>query len=185
MNWRFCVKCQVMFFDGYPNKGSCAGGGGHQAAGYMFVLPHDVPGTLRAQNNWRFCGKCQAMFFDGYPDKGRCPVGGGHAAIGYNFVLAHPIHPVLDLQDHVTSVLIGGRSFTPNSQVKIYYNYKDEFGLHGRGPDNPILITTDNESSFTGVSFNLQSGSRAFNIAVKAVDAITNQEAVAFLRGGS
>jgi hypothetical protein len=35
-----------MFYDGYSQKGSCGSGGGHQAQGYNFVLPHDLPGTL-------------------------------------------------------------------------------------------------------------------------------------------
>jgi len=40
-NWRYCVKCHAMFFDGYKKKGSCAAGGAHAAQGYNFVLPHD------------------------------------------------------------------------------------------------------------------------------------------------
>jgi hypothetical protein len=29
-----------MFFDGYPAKGACAAGGGHEAVGFNFVLPY-------------------------------------------------------------------------------------------------------------------------------------------------
>jgi hypothetical protein len=49
-----------MFFDGYPDKGVCQGNplvpfliggamrhGGHEAAGFMFVLPHDLPEWFR------------------------------------------------------------------------------------------------------------------------------------------
>lgn len=91
--WRYCGKCQVMFFDGYPAKGVCAGGDGHASIGYYFSLPYDVPATATDQPDWRYCGKCQSMFYDGYPQKGRCPAGGGHSAIGYNFVLPHDIAP--------------------------------------------------------------------------------------------
>lgn len=38
--WRLCQKCEAMFFDGSPNKGTCAAGGAHEAAGFIFVLPH-------------------------------------------------------------------------------------------------------------------------------------------------
>ncbi|MBD2434329.1 hypothetical protein [Fischerella sp. FACHB-380] len=38
--WRFCGKCQVMFYNGYDNTGTCAAGGSHEGAGYNFVLPH-------------------------------------------------------------------------------------------------------------------------------------------------
>ena len=78
-----------MFFDGYPDKGSCAGGSGHGAQGYLFVLPHDLLASGNNQPDWRYCGKCHVMFYDGYEQKGRCAAGGGHWAQGYNFVLYH------------------------------------------------------------------------------------------------
>lgn len=86
-DWRFCRKCQSLFFDGYSGKGACPAGGGHAAEGYNFALAHDVSGP--GQRDWRFCTKCYAMFFDGRPEKGVCPVGGAHSAEGFNFVLAH------------------------------------------------------------------------------------------------
>jgi hypothetical protein len=39
-HWRFCHKCQALFYDGYQEKGRCAAGGAHVAQGYNFVLPH-------------------------------------------------------------------------------------------------------------------------------------------------
>jgi hypothetical protein len=89
--WRYCDKCHVMFYDGYPNKGYCAGSGGHEAQGYDFFLPYDVAETPNAQASWRYCTKCHAMFFDGYPDKGHCPAGSGHVAQGFLFTLPHDI----------------------------------------------------------------------------------------------
>lgn len=89
--WRFCGKCNELFFDGSPNKGRCPAGGGHQASGLNFILPHDGPATKTAQRDWRFCGQCNAMFFDGSPNKGVCPSGGGHRAVGFNFVLPHDV----------------------------------------------------------------------------------------------
>lgn len=35
-----------MFFNGYPSKGYCPAGGGHDAAGYNFALPHFIPGNF-------------------------------------------------------------------------------------------------------------------------------------------
>jgi hypothetical protein len=90
-DWRFCHKCNVMFFDGFPEKGVCPAGGGHEAAGFNFDVPHDEPETPNAQAAWRFCRKCNAMFFDGSPDKGACPGGGGHEAAGFTFVLPHDV----------------------------------------------------------------------------------------------
>lgn len=37
-NWRFCNKCQALFFDGYPDKGHCPAGSGHVAQGLNFKL---------------------------------------------------------------------------------------------------------------------------------------------------
>ncbi|MER5352332.1 hypothetical protein ABT093_18630 [Kitasatospora sp. NPDC002551] len=90
-NWRFCQKCFVMFFWGYPSDGVCPAGGAHSAQGYNFILPYDVPETATAQRNWRFCQKCYSMFFWGYPSDGVCPAGGAHSAQGFNFVLPHDV----------------------------------------------------------------------------------------------
>ncbi len=87
--WRFCHKCNVMFFNGFPNKGNCPSGGEHEAAGFTFVLSYDGSETSNDQINWRFCHKCTTMFFDGFSEKGRCPSGGGHEAAGFNFILPH------------------------------------------------------------------------------------------------
>ena len=87
-DWRYCDKCQAMFFDGYPTKGVCAGGA-HNAQGFNFMLPHDVPGP--GQPDWRYCEKCQTMFYDGYPTKGVCAAGGIHRAEGFNFALPHDV----------------------------------------------------------------------------------------------
>lgn len=94
--WRRCYKCQVMFYDGFPSKGRCPGGGGHIKSSTEprnFVLTYDVPENPRAQGAWRFCNKCHALFFDGYPQKGVCPAGAGHFAQGYVFVLPHDFTP--------------------------------------------------------------------------------------------
>jgi hypothetical protein len=84
-DWRFCRKCDSMFYDGYTPKGVCAAGGGHEAQGFNFNLSHDIPGP--GQPDWRFCHKCHILFYDGYPEKGSCPAGRGHEAQGFNFVL--------------------------------------------------------------------------------------------------
>lgn len=85
--WRYCNKCFVIFYNGYPTKGRCAAGNAHVAQGYNFTLPHDIRVSSLRQGEWRYCGKCQALFSNGTANKGRCPAGDGHEAQGYNFVL--------------------------------------------------------------------------------------------------
>jgi hypothetical protein len=98
-NWRYCQKCHSMFFNGFADKGVCVEGGGHDASGYNFDLPHDVPPTATTQNQWRFCMKCFMMFFNGNTDKRTCAAGGGHDASGYNFDLPHDVPPTATTQD--------------------------------------------------------------------------------------
>ena len=88
-DWRFCSKCFGMYFNGGHSDGVCPTGGGHQAQGFNFVLPHDVNETAQAQGAWRFCSKCSGMFWNGAPSDGVCPTGSGHHAQGFNFVLPH------------------------------------------------------------------------------------------------
>ena len=90
-SWRYCNKCHAMFYNGYQEKGACPANGQHEAAGFNFVLPHDVAATATTQSSWRYCIKCYMIFFDGYAQKGKCALGGGHTADGYNFVLPHDI----------------------------------------------------------------------------------------------
>lgn len=110
--WRFCVQCSVLYFDGHTdgNKGVCsgspAGQHGHRPAGFNFVLSHDIAPSPTAQDKWRNCWKCQAMYFDGHSDgnKGHCPAGGAHDGHGnepgvWSFVLSHDIAPSPIAQD--------------------------------------------------------------------------------------
>jgi hypothetical protein len=92
--WQQCGKCQVIFFDGFPDKGRCDAGGAHEGnRQHPFLIPHDVPGEAHTQPNWEFCTKCNALFFDGSDNKGHCAAGAGHARNpgAFHFVLTHDI----------------------------------------------------------------------------------------------
>ncbi len=134
-NWRYCKFCQSMFFDGYSDKGKCAGSpsGGHVAEGYMFVLPHDIVDTGQAE--WRYCDRCHSMFFNGYPTKGVCAAGpGGHKAEGYNFSLPH------DIPDHATA---GPGMVAPNLGA---CNWLDLFNQNVGRDLGPILRSRPSET---------------------------------------
>jgi hypothetical protein len=76
--WRFCRKCSVLFFNGSPEKGVCAGGGGHEAAGFNFFLFHDRRPFSDEEGNWHFCAKCHGLFTTSVAQAG-CPADGkGH-----------------------------------------------------------------------------------------------------------
>ena len=103
-DWRYCDKCHELFYDGSPNKGRCAAGGGHLAQGFNFRIGYDSakshdPAQPR-QFDWRFCPKCFSMFWDGDPNnKGNCPAGGGHVAQGLMFGLPHKTPRTVGQQD--------------------------------------------------------------------------------------
>jgi hypothetical protein len=99
LDWRFCVKCNAMFWDGSSSKGHCPGGGGHNAEGLIFRLPFDMPAAAPGQDQWRFCSKCNEMFWDGSPNKGLCPGSGGHQAQGFMFKLPHDVPASATAQD--------------------------------------------------------------------------------------
>jgi hypothetical protein len=88
-DWRFCKKCDALFFNGAPDKGHCAASGSHLAQGFRFSVHFDSnqQGSQLRQYAWRYCEKCFVLFFDGSPFKGRCAAGGGHAAQGLMFGL--------------------------------------------------------------------------------------------------
>lgn len=76
-NWRWCHKCQGLFFAGGPTYGVCAAGGTHDLAGSSnYNLDDNIGSSL--QENWRWCNQCQGLFFAGNPTSGACSAGGGH-----------------------------------------------------------------------------------------------------------
>lgn len=85
--WRWCKKCQGMFFT-IDSKGICPQGGVHDGSGSSrYTLAHN-DANAPGQNNWRWCSKCQGLFF-GNPGS-RCPAGSEHSSSGSgNYTLSH------------------------------------------------------------------------------------------------
>jgi hypothetical protein len=84
-NWRWCARCQGLFFAGAsertPTLGTCPAGGAHSMArsgSYVLVENTAIPG---AQADWRWCAKCRGLFFGGNAGS-RCPAGGAHTSAG-------------------------------------------------------------------------------------------------------
>jgi hypothetical protein len=81
--WRWCRKCQGMFYGGGENNsGICPADfqaqDGRQGAQYSVLFGEDAPGQ---QGNWRWCVLCQGSYFWRPNQAGRCP--------GYPY----PYHP--------------------------------------------------------------------------------------------
>lgn len=87
-NWRWCSKCQGLWFGGNP-AGRCPAGDNHIKTGSAnYSLVHNAT-SAPGQADWRWCKKCQGLWFGGNP-AGPCPAGGNHIKTGSgNYTLAH------------------------------------------------------------------------------------------------
>jgi hypothetical protein len=78
-NWRWCSKCQSLFWAG-TGASACPAGGAHDGIkSANYALPFLVSGVAPAteQDNWRWCSKCQTLAFNG-AGAGACAAGGVH-----------------------------------------------------------------------------------------------------------
>lgn len=76
--WRWCKKCEVLFYA--PAGNACPAGGSHDGSASACYLPFTAA-EGGAQDKWRWCKRCGVMFYSGV-GAGRCPGGGGHDASG-------------------------------------------------------------------------------------------------------
>ena len=102
-NWRWCSKCQGLFFGGYQgNQGLCAAGGAHagnSSSSYDYLVNYNVgprlPDEARPpfelfQSGWRFCQRCLSMAY-GANGPGWCPGSGRHDhSISYDYWIYAP-----------------------------------------------------------------------------------------------
>ena len=92
--WRWCVKCEGMFFAA-AGKSVCPAGGAHdggQSGHYHVMFNSTYP---YGQNGWRYCKKCGGLHYGGF-GSGVCAAGGGHDASGsfdYRLATNSPYKP--------------------------------------------------------------------------------------------
>ncbi len=95
-DWRWCHKCQGLFFSGGQSSvGSCPAGGQHEkGVSGNYNLAHNSPVAL-GQPDWRWCHKCQGLFFSGGQEHvGSCPAGGQHEkGVSGMYTLGHTPTP--------------------------------------------------------------------------------------------
>jgi hypothetical protein len=89
--WRWCQKCQGLFF--FPNVGQskCPVGGEHDGSrGGHYLLACNDPNAA-GQDKWRWCQKCQGLFFaPNVGKKSKCPAGDEHDGSGSgNYTVIH------------------------------------------------------------------------------------------------
>ncbi|MFG1682755.1 twin-arginine translocation signal domain-containing protein [Nonomuraea sp. NPDC049269] len=85
--WRWCSKCQGLFY--LPNGNShCPKGGAHNGTGsFAYMLEVVPPGTTVGgdeQAGWTWCRKCQGLFFGPFQADSYCPVFSTNDALGHH-----------------------------------------------------------------------------------------------------
>lgn len=89
-DWRWCRKCQGLFFGGNPGPVCPTGGAHERTASGDYSLVVNSP-WVAGQSNWRWCHKCQGLFFGGN-QASVCPAGGAHDSGGSgNYTLLNNI----------------------------------------------------------------------------------------------
>jgi hypothetical protein len=82
--WRWCNKCQGMFYGLHPSGlGKCPAGGQHNPTGsghYYIRVEGGVSGVQ--QGGWSWCNKCMGFFYSAGASMGHCPAGGTHVNQG-------------------------------------------------------------------------------------------------------
>src|SRR5262249_25125856 len=88
-DWRWCNKCQGLFYGALPGS-VCPAGGKHSASGSGNYALHVT--AADTQSNWRWCHKCQGLCTAANAGS-KCPAGGAHEKTGGptasgNYILA-------------------------------------------------------------------------------------------------
>src|SRR5215831_5098077 len=80
--WRWCNKCEGLWYAGNGTSGVCPAGGGHDDTGSGDYSLNKDGGD--GQANWRWCHFCQGLWFSANATGGVCPANGsnGHSASG-------------------------------------------------------------------------------------------------------
>lgn len=133
--WRWCGKCQGLFFALGPTLGVCPAGGAHTdpatSGSATYFLPHNIAGDGSNQDGWRWCRKCQGLLFG---TGGVCPAGGAHDTSGsFNYVLHHlqpgdPV-PASEQPEWRWCNRCSGLFFGPNTNLSVCPADKTYFNL--------------------------------------------------------
>jgi hypothetical protein len=80
-NWRWCDRCQGLFYGPNAAWSRCPEGGRHVIGTTVYVLLSQSP-LAGGQHGWRWCRKCQGLFYGPNEATSDCPAGGAHDAAG-------------------------------------------------------------------------------------------------------
>jgi hypothetical protein len=79
-DWRWCSRCQGLFYNGGSDIGRCAATKGpHSTTGSTKVYRlARIGDSMVGEKGWKWCSVCQGLFYGGDATAGVCLGGGGH-----------------------------------------------------------------------------------------------------------
>ena len=81
-NWRCCVKCRGLFYNGQRTNGVCPKGASHVVADVRTSYTLSDTEGMR-EPGWKWCYQCQGLYFAGIgSDGGICPAAVVHNPLG-------------------------------------------------------------------------------------------------------
>jgi hypothetical protein len=86
VGWRWCKKCQGLFYAKNGNRSVCPAGGNHDGSAGRDLALRSGEGCAGTELGWRWCRKCQGLFC-AFFDLGACPAGGTHAVHGLPYFM--------------------------------------------------------------------------------------------------
>ena len=108
--WRWCSRCQGLFWGSAASVSVCPAGGHHVVTSgtYVYDLPYGKPyisemingvqDDITGQTDWLYCGQCRGLFY-GHNNtiSGVCPAGGPHsqASNSSNYYMPPYVNPVI------------------------------------------------------------------------------------------
>ena len=83
-SWRWCNKCQGLWWGGFQAQSTCPEGGQHSLTGSPnYSLVHSAtPTPPNHEALWRWCNRCQGLWWGGFQAQSTCPEGGQHSLTG-------------------------------------------------------------------------------------------------------
>ncbi len=96
-DWRWCNKCQGLYYGFGVATSHCPSGGTHapaeQTGSFDYQLPHGAIAGANEQPDWRWCSKCQGLYYGPGVAASHCPTSGTHASAAesgsWNYHLPH------------------------------------------------------------------------------------------------
>jgi hypothetical protein len=83
-DWRWCNKCQALYYTALVALSPCPAGGSHalpeESGSFNYMVLFAEPDSANRMSGWRWCSKCSGLFYGGGGvASSHCAAGGTHS----------------------------------------------------------------------------------------------------------